>query len=508
MKRCGVITAVLVIAAFVSFAGVLDRPALERARTITLEGMQALYNFQVEEANQKFSEAIGIEPRYPRPYFSLALVTLWKSFATRLPADYEESLRLLSNAIEVGHNYLDEIDDDDADVLTTLGLAYGYRSYIHVINKSYVKVAVDARRSYGYLSDAVSADPQFYDAYLGLGVYHFAVSTIPKTLQWIVGLLGVPGDRDLGIREVEIAARRAKYNAPEAKYLLIQLLPWYRGDFDTSEQLVDDLIRTYPSNTVFLYAKGFLKLRRHEVTEALTYFQRMKEVEHPHFSIINKFADYRLGECYFRLAEYSRAKAAYLAFLEVNNGGQFEANASLHAGLAAELLGDRDAALPLYQRARNFSGAHGDDSYAARVSARLLASPLTRVDSLLIAARNLHRCGLYERSAHLYTDILQNQSLTVDQLAEAVYRMGECLFDDGKLSKAEEQFKIVLGMKVASERWVHPWSRFMLGQIAMQRQDYAAAKKEYESVKEHEGYDHRGWLNFRTEQELEKLSPK
>lgn len=492
---------------FLPFAlgGVLDRATLERVRLLTQEGVQALYNFQVERANNKFSEAISIEPRYPRPYYSRALAPLWKAFATRSQADYEESLRLLSDAIEVGLNYIDEVDEDDADVLTTLGLAYGYRTYIHVVNKSYVKVAFDAKKSYDYLSEAVNADPQFYDAYLGLGIYHFSIATIPKPLQWIIGILGVEGDRDLGIREIELAARRARYNAAEAKYFLIQFLPWYKGDFETSEKLVDELIKAYPSNTVFLYAKGFLKLRQQDITSALPHFQKMKEEGGSYFSIISKFADYRLGECYFRLGDYSRAKEAYLAFLEVNNGGQFEANASFHAGLASEMTGDREAALPLYLRARNFSGTHGDDSYASRVSARLLALPLTLVDSLLIAARNLHRCGLYDRSVQLYVDILRSYSLTNDQRAEAVYRMGDCLFDDEKFDEAEEQFRTVAGLTATSERWVLPWAHFMLGQIAMKRQDHATAKREFERARDYDGYDHRGWLTFRAEQELERL---
>lgn len=503
MKRC--ITVFVFLCATSVAAGSADRATLERARAVTLEGMHALYNFQVDRAARKFDEAIRIEPLYPRPYYARTLPVLWRAFASRSQSDYEESLRLLTAAIDVGLRYLDEIDAEDADVLTTVGLAYGYRTYIHVVNKSYLKAALDAKKSYDYFTDALIADPQFYDAYLGIGVYHFSVATVPKALQWLIGILGVAGDRDRGIREIELAARRGKFNAVEAKYFLIQFLPWYRGDFETSETLVDELIRSYPSNTVFLYAKGFLKLRQNDVHEALSYFQKMKAVETPSFSIINKFADYRMGECYFRLGNYKRSQEAFLAFLEVNNGGQFEATASLHAGLAAELSGDREAAIPLYLRAKNFSGSHGDDNYASRVSSRLLVSPLTLVDSLLIAARNLHRSGRYDRAVQLYTDILHSYSLTNDQRAEAVYRMGECLFDDGKLNEAEEQFRIALGLNVTLERWVHPWGHFMLGQIAMKRKDYAAARSAYERVREFDNFDHRGWLNFRTEQELEKL---
>lgn len=491
-----------------SFSGSPDRVALERVRSLTLEGLRALYNFDVEGANQKFDEAIALEPRHPRSYLSRAMAPLWKSFVTRSQSDYEEAVRRIDATIDVAQNYLDEINEHDADVLTCLGTAYGYRAYAHTVNKSFLKAAWDAKKSYDYLSDAVNADPHFYDAYLGLGLYHFAVAMVPKPLQWLIGILGVDGDRDLGIREIELAARKGIYNSAEAKYFLVQFYPWYKGDFEASEKLIDELLRAYPRNTVFLYAKGFMKLRQNNVTAALPYFLKMKEVSNPYFSIINKFAELRIGECYFRFGDYSRAHDAYMMFLAMNNPAkrdQFEAVASYHAGLAAEMMGDRPSAIPLYLWAKNFDAVHGDDMYAARHAARLLSSPLSPLDSLLIVARNYHRRSMYPKAMETYITIVREYTPTNDQRAEAVYRMGECLFDQEKYDDAAEQFRMVLGLTVPSERWVLPWSHFMLGQIAMKRQDYATAKKEFELVGEYDGYDHKNWLTFRTEQELEKL---
>ena len=505
MTRTVVVLLISFFAASPLAGGAPDRATLDRVRSLTLEGLHYLYDFDVDHANRKFDEAIAIEPRHPRPYMSRAFAPLWKFVVTRAPSDYEYALRLITEAIDVAEKYLDDIDDQDADALTCLGTSYGYRAYVDVATKSYLKAAWDGKRSYDYLSQAVNADPHFYDAYLGLGLYHFAVATIPKPLQWIIGILGVEGDRELGIREIELAARKGIYNSPEAKYFLVQFYPWFKGDFETSEKLIDELLRDYPTNTVFHYAKGFMKLRQNNIAAALPYFLKMKELDNRFFAIINKFAELRVGECYFRLGDFVHARESYMAFLAVNGHNQFEALASYHAGLAAELLGDRASALPLYLRAKNLDAVHGDDVYAARHAAKLLASPLSLVDSLLIAARNFHRSGAYNKALDMYSDIVGRYALTDDQRAETLYRMGECFYDQDKYDEAAEQFHNVLRLNVRSEQWVMPWAHFMLGQIALKKKDTATAKKEFELVSDYDNYDHKNWLNFRTEQELEKM---
>lgn len=485
-----------------------DYRAVEHARSLVLDGMQQLYNFDVEGAEKRFNEAINEEPRYPRPYLSRALAPLWKSFVSRADSDYAEAISLLTETIERGVTYLDDVNDKDADVLACLGTAYGYRTYIHFVRKSYLKAAWDAKQSYGYLAEAVQADSQCYDAYLGLGMYHFSVATIPKPLQWIMGVLGVDGDRDLGIREIELAAKKGTFNAVEAKFFLMQLYPWYKGDFEVSEKMSDELIREYPANTVFLYVKGFMKLRRDDVAEAMPYFLRMREVENPYFVVINKFAEFRLGDCYFRLGDYARSKAAYQAFLRMNNGGQFEAVASYQAALATEMLGNRKAALPLYRRAKNFQGEHGDDIYAARHAGKLLLSRLSMVDSLIIIGRNYSRAGKSAKAIAVYTDLLTGYSMSNDERAEVLYRLGECYYDAERFDDAAEQFRAVTGLKVNLEVWVVPWSHYMLGQIALKRGDVATAKQEFAFVDEYDNYDHKNWLTFRVERQLEKLAPK
>ena len=63
-------------------------------------------------------------------------------------------------------------------------------------------------RGKNYLEDVVEKDPTYYDAYLGLGIYHYLADILPKFVKILSFVLGVEGDRDKGIVELNIAAEK------------------------------------------------------------------------------------------------------------------------------------------------------------------------------------------------------------------------------------------------------------------------------------------------------------
>ena len=482
-------------------------------QTLTLDGLKFLFDFDFEKANEKFTAASSLDPSHPRPPLARALAPLWKYFASRDALDYDTAVDATTEAIESGQRYLDRagtnggmLPKDRADALACIGTAYGYRAFAHSLNKSLLKAAWDGRKSYSYLAEAIEADHNCYDAYLSLGILHYGTSFIPKALRWIVSILGIEADRDRGMKEIELAAKKGVYTATEAKYYLAQFTPWYSGDFTKSEKLMAELVREHPGNTVFLYTKGFLALRQNDVGTALPTFLRMKQAPRSFFSDIDRFADLRIGDCYFRLGEYTKAKESFEAFLEGHDLFQFVAMAAYFAGLSDEMMGNRTSALVFYRRAAFVESKHGEDVYATRHAARFLLVPLTSLDSLLVVARSAHRLNQHEKAITTYGTIAHSGYSNAEQSAEAIYGIGECLKDLGRPDEAAAQFRQLQGRDVGAEKWVLPWAQFMLGEIAVAKGDRTSAKRCFTRVLSYDDYDSRNWLEFRSEQELEKLN--
>lgn len=61
------------------------------------------------------------------------------------------------------------------------------------------------------LEDAVKIKPDFYDAYLGLGLYNFALSQIPSTLEWAANLVGITADKELGLDYVKKTTQKENF---------------------------------------------------------------------------------------------------------------------------------------------------------------------------------------------------------------------------------------------------------------------------------------------------------
>src|ERR1041385_7899016 len=332
------------------FAGSLDPIIGSRVRNLTLEGLESAYNFDLKAANELFDEAIATAPLHPRPYISKSTLVLWRYLIGQKEADYEAFLSSAEKSIDICEQYIDRYGED-ADALVCLGTVYGYRAFVYGRAKNYLKSAWDSKKSFDYFSDALKLDPHAYDAYLGLGVYHYFSAFLPKTLQWIVSILGVSGNSELALKELRIAAEKGTYSKTEAKYYLAQFLPWQEGDFESSEKIITDLTKLYPSNSLLTFTLAVWEMRRNDVQSAKERLVSITENNNNAIEGVKEFAEYKLAECYFRLNDFEHARGHYQSFLSEHHDETYIATSYYRIGISYELAGQYEQALPYYRKA-------------------------------------------------------------------------------------------------------------------------------------------------------------
>ena len=507
INRALIILLLLVLLLAPCFGGTPPPETQGRAHTLTLSGLEDAYNFDFGNAVNKFDEAISLDPSFPRPYLSKASLSFWQFVLSKSDSDYNSFLPLIDDAIRVGEKYLDE-HGDDAEVLACLGTSYGYRSFAHARIKSYLKSAWDGKKSYDYLYDAVRRDPKLYDAYLGLGLYHYYLTFVPKPLQWIISVLGISGDSELGIKELRAAAENGTYTKTEAKYYLATILPWHSGDFDASEKILADLSTRYPQNTVFTFSRAVWELRRNDVCTAKSRLSGILRTDNNSLPALKTFARYKLAECHFRLDDYAQALAEYDAFQKENHDETYKATSNYRVGICCELLGKRASAMPYYGRAAKADPTFGDDAYSARRAGKRLKTPLTQSDTALIRAENALKSGNYDKALALFMDVKNSSACGPEEIAEAEYGAGEALYEKGAYDEARQHFQIVIGLAIQEERWLLPWAHYQSALCWIKLNNILAAKKELEQALEYDDYDFKGWLNYRAGRELEALKKK
>ena len=66
-----------------------------------------------------------------------------------------------------------------------------------------------------------------YDAYLGLGIYNYLADVLPKFVKVLSFILGINGDKELGLKQIRLAHEKGVFTKTEALFFLgaIYFLP-------------------------------------------------------------------------------------------------------------------------------------------------------------------------------------------------------------------------------------------------------------------------------------------
>ena len=139
----------------------------------------------------------------------------------------------------------------DEDALFSLTLVNGLQAdYAALIEKRnlaslhYTKVASQ------WADQTLAVDPQCYDAHIATGITKYLVGTLSAPLRWLVRLGGVSGDKQAGIKELQLVADHGHYLAPFADILLA--IAYVREhDKQHARELLASLQVQFPANPLF-----------------------------------------------------------------------------------------------------------------------------------------------------------------------------------------------------------------------------------------------------------------
>ena len=98
----------------------------------------------------------------------------------------------------LGEERLDR-DDDDVEGLFYLGAAAGNLGRFYGMEDRWLKAYWHGRRGKNALLSLVEIDPDYNDAYLGLGIYHYYSAVLPKIVRTLSYVMGIRGDKNLGL---------------------------------------------------------------------------------------------------------------------------------------------------------------------------------------------------------------------------------------------------------------------------------------------------------------------
>lgn len=251
------------------------------APTLLDDGYRDMYNLQFAQAHQAFRQWQQEHPNDPLGPVSDAAAYLFAEF-DRLhvlefelfvqDARFEKREKLsadprlkqafdadLAKCKEITTKIL-ERDPNNADALFASALTEGLRGdYLSLIEKKDMTALGNMKVGRAIAEKLIAAHPNYYDAYLAVGVENYLLSLKPAPMRWLLRMTGAQTDRAAGIEKLRITAEKGHYLQPYAR-LLLAVAALREGNQSRADELLSGLARQFPSN--HLYAMELAKLQR------------------------------------------------------------------------------------------------------------------------------------------------------------------------------------------------------------------------------------------------------
>jgi tetratricopeptide (TPR) repeat protein len=232
-------------------------------------GFEHFYNLEYDEAIAQFQRGTTEKPGSPDRHNYLALAMLFQemyrsgalesemvtgnnAFLRRPKMNPSEEVQRQFTATAGKAMSLSQArlarNPKDIGALYALGVSYALRANFNwLVRKSWLDSLRDATTARKQHNRVTELDPSFIDARLIQGTHDYVVGSLPFAYKLLGFLVGFHGDKETGIRTLQLVAQKGHFNRVDAEVLLAAI---YRRERRAQDALplLADLIRRYPRN--------------------------------------------------------------------------------------------------------------------------------------------------------------------------------------------------------------------------------------------------------------------
>jgi tetratricopeptide (TPR) repeat protein len=266
-------------------------------KSLLSEGIDASFREDYAKAESKFRKLIEMAPSDPAGYFFLA--ALYHAQMIDHESDFreEEFYRCVKAAKKRARNRIKQ-DKEDAWAYLVLGNSYGAKAVYEAKKGNWLSGLDEGLRAKSTLKEAVKRNPELFDAYVGLGSYHFWASEMTKVLWW---LPFIGDNREQGISEMKTAYQKSTFSQAAAASGLIWMYIRLE-EYDQAISLARKMQNRYPEGKSFLWGLAEAYYDKRDLNNALLNYQDLlRRLEENHRSE-NPGQSYNLIECRFYIA--------------------------------------------------------------------------------------------------------------------------------------------------------------------------------------------------------------
>ncbi len=282
---------------------------------------------------------------------------------TPVSASFEHQLFAVLDKAQAAADQRVQKDPGDEDAQYWGGVTHAIRAtYLFTVKRSWFGALSEAKAADKQHSALLERNPNYVDAALVVGAQDYVVGSLPWVIKPIAALVGVHGDREGGLKKVELVAAKGNYARLDAITLLAVLYQREERWAD-ARHMLEQLVPRHPH--------GFLAAQ--ELASVCTHLQDYRCAASTYDALLDK---YHSGPPNASWNRFWVAKVLYLS------------------GQSHEKLSENNLALARYEGAERFKG---DDRYVRRCQ-------LAHADLLQRLGRGDEARSEYQRLASNFPD--------------------------------------------------------------------------------------------------------
>ncbi len=336
--------------------------------TLIHNGLYDLYNLNYADAKKKFQRLKELFPSHPIGAYALTTAYWWE-----LTNDYDEEndlmekffLESVDETIDISKSAIKQKDLDGMAHMC-LGGAFGLKSRWQAIQGHWFRAYRNGKKAFKAQKKAIKINPRMYDAYLGVGIFHYYTATLPGIIKLLAKLI-FNGNKEQGLQEIHLAMEKGQFSRTASKLFLIGIYLNIEKEPLKALALVNQGRQEFPESPFF----HFLKIL---VLENAQQWDNMRLEARHYLEQIDKNAPYysqkHIHRGYYALANSylgeGRAKEAlplyHRTITDVKFDDRWISLTHLNRGKTYDILNEREKALHDYRtvlKRRNVWGLHG-----------------------------------------------------------------------------------------------------------------------------------------------------
>lgn len=436
-------------------------------------GLNALYNFQFELSDDYFQDFINLNPEHPAGYYFKSIKRLWFFLDNKNENHLDEFIDYTDTALNKAELYLQK-DSVDVFGYYILGSVYYQRAVAHTRGEEYLNALWATKMFQYYFNRIFSIDSTYFDAYMCLGLYNFAVSQAPHSWRWALDLTGIEGDKKVGLEYLKLASKKGKYSKVDAQFYLSQLYSEFFLNFKESEKHLKALASAYPKNLLFKYSLANLQVKKYELKSAEKNFSAVIQSKDSVFIQLKNYSVLALGDLFFIRNNFDSAKTFYHTFLDSSIDHHLKGITFLKLGLCYLFEADSASAIKYFEKTDEGNLDLDEDVYALKRGEQFVKEFPDSLELVLVRIKNIMDSGKFKNAIDSLENL--NDIVTSDSLrAELMLYISDSYYHLGKYKQSFEYAVGLLNFEQC-ETWVKAFACYYAARASKELNNFEDAE--------------------------------